>query len=119
MREEAKAGKVVVEVETKGIEEAEQKIAALADACEVLPAQVSIKNCRDCTINIYPDQNIGVKNVPEQPQSLLPEILTAIFEKVNFYTAAGTPAVAYEDLIDALEVIKNDERHYQSNGSRY
>ena len=102
MREESKAGKVVVEVETKGIEEAEQKIAALADACEVLPAQVSIKNCRDCTINIYPDQNIGVKNVPEQPEMALPEILMAIFEKVDYFSYPGDPVVKFDDLLAAI-----------------
>ena len=102
MREEAKAGKVVVEVETKGIEEAEQKIAALADACEVLPAQVSIKNCRDCTINIYPDQNIGVKNVPEQPERALPEVLISIFEKVTCFSDPGVPVVTFDDLLEAI-----------------
>lgn len=102
MREEAKAGKVVVEVETKGIEEAEQKIAALADACEVLPEQVSIKNCRDCTINIYPDQNIGVKNVPEQPERVLPEVLISIFEKVKYFSDPGVPVVTFDDVINAI-----------------
>jgi len=28
----------------------------LADAYDGFPAQVTIKNCRDCTFNIYPSQ---------------------------------------------------------------
>jgi len=28
----------------------------LADAYDGFPAQVTIKNCRDCTINVYPSQ---------------------------------------------------------------
>ena len=28
----------------------------LAEAYDGFPAQVTIKNCRDCTINIYPSQ---------------------------------------------------------------
>ena len=27
-----------------------------ADAYDGFPAQVTIKNCRDCTINVYPSQ---------------------------------------------------------------
>lgn len=45
-----------IEFETEGIEEATEQIEALADAYDGFPAQVTIKNCRDCTINIYPSQ---------------------------------------------------------------
>lgn len=52
---------VKIGVETEGLDEATAKIETLADAFDGFPAQVQIKNCRDCTINIYPSQikNIG------------------------------------------------------------
>lgn len=31
-------------------------VEALADAYEGFPAQVTVKNCNHCTINIYPSQ---------------------------------------------------------------
>ena len=45
-----------IEFETEGIEEATEQIEMLADAYDGFPAQVTIKNCRDCTINVYPSQ---------------------------------------------------------------
>ena len=42
--------------ETEGIEEAQGEIEALAEAYDGFPAQVTIKNCHDCKINIYPSQ---------------------------------------------------------------
>lgn len=45
-----------VKVETEGMEEAQVQIEMLADAYDGFPAQVTIKNCRDCTFNIYPSQ---------------------------------------------------------------
>jgi len=45
-----------VKVETEGMEEAQEQIEKLADAYDGFPAQVTIKNCRDCTFNIYPSQ---------------------------------------------------------------
>lgn len=45
-----------IEFETEGIEEATEQIKSLADAYDGFPAQVTIKNCRDCTINVYPSQ---------------------------------------------------------------
>ena len=45
-----------IEFETEGIEEATEQIEALADAYDGFPAQVTIKNCRDCTFKIYPSQ---------------------------------------------------------------
>ena len=45
-----------INVETEGMEEAQEQIEMLADAYDGFPAQVTIKNCRDCTINIYPSQ---------------------------------------------------------------
>ena len=45
-----------IKVETEGMEEATEQVERLADAYDGFPAQVTIKNCRDCTINIYPSQ---------------------------------------------------------------
>lgn len=45
-----------VNVETEGFDEAMQQVDALCDAYDGFPAQVMIKHCRDCTINIYPSQ---------------------------------------------------------------
>lgn len=45
-----------IKVETEGMEEAQEQIEMLADAYDGFPAQVTIKNCHDCTINIYPSQ---------------------------------------------------------------
>lgn len=49
-----------IKVETEGMEEAQEQIEMLADAYDGFPAQVTVKNCRDCTINIYPSQ---IRNV--------------------------------------------------------
>lgn len=51
-----KEEKYTIKVETEGMEEAQEQIEMLADAYDGFPAQVTIKNCRDCTINIYPSQ---------------------------------------------------------------
>ena len=45
-----------IKVETEGMEEAQEQVEMLADAYDGFPAQVTVKNCRDCTINIYPSQ---------------------------------------------------------------
>lgn len=47
---------VKIRVETEGFEEAQQQVEALADAYDGFPAQVTIRNCSGCTINIYPSQ---------------------------------------------------------------
>ena len=49
-------GKYTLRVETEGMEEATEQVEKLADAYDGFPAQVTIKNCRDCTFNIYPSQ---------------------------------------------------------------
>lgn len=49
-------GKYTLRVETEGIEEATEQVEKLADAYDGFPAQVTIKNCRNCTFNIYPSQ---------------------------------------------------------------
>ena len=45
-----------IKVETEDMEEAQEQVEMLADAYDGFPAQVTIKNCRDCTFNIYPTQ---------------------------------------------------------------
>jgi hypothetical protein len=45
-----------IKFETEGIEEATEQIEALANAYDGFPAQVTIRNCHDCTINVYPSQ---------------------------------------------------------------
>ena len=45
-----------INVETEGFDEAQEQIEMLAEAYDGFPAQVTIKNCHDCTINIYPSQ---------------------------------------------------------------
>ena len=47
---------ILLKLETEGFEDAQQEVEALADAYDGFPAQVMIKNCHDCTINIYPSQ---------------------------------------------------------------
>ena len=55
-----KEEKYTIKVETEGMEEATEQMEMLADAYDGFPAQVTVKNCRDCTINIYPSQ---IRNV--------------------------------------------------------
>ena len=45
-----------IKVETDGFEEAQQEVEMLAEAYDGFPAQVTIKNCNHCKINIYPSQ---------------------------------------------------------------
>ena len=45
-----------IKVETEDMEEAQEQVEMLADAYDGFPAQVTIKNCRNCTFNIYPSQ---------------------------------------------------------------
>jgi hypothetical protein len=51
-----KEEKYTIKVETEGMEEATEQMEMLADAYDGFPAQVMIKNCHDCKINIYPSQ---------------------------------------------------------------
>lgn len=54
-----------IKAETEGMEEAQEKVEALASAYDGFPAQVTIKNCIDCNIYIYPSQTKiieGAKN---------------------------------------------------------
>lgn len=53
-----KTDKVELEVETKGFEEATDKLQEMTDAMNNMPSQVAIRNCRDCVINVHPSQII-------------------------------------------------------------
>lgn len=55
-RDVAKNNEIVIDVKTRGMEEAHEQIEALADAYDGFPAQVNIKGARDCVFNIYPSQ---------------------------------------------------------------
>lgn len=45
-----------INCETRGFDEATEKIETLAEAYDGFPAQVTIKNCHNCTFYIYPSQ---------------------------------------------------------------
>ena len=47
---------ILLKLETEGFDEAQEQIEMLADAYDGFPAQVTIKNCHHCKINIYPSQ---------------------------------------------------------------
>lgn len=51
-----------INVETEGFEEAQEQVELLADAYDGFPAQVTIKNCKNCTFNIYPSQTKFVED---------------------------------------------------------
>ena len=47
---------IKIKCETEGFDEVTEQVELLADAYDGFPTQVQIKNCHDCTINIYPSQ---------------------------------------------------------------
>lgn len=47
---------ILLKLETEGFEDAQQEIEMLAEAYDGFPAQVTIKNCHHCKINIYLSQ---------------------------------------------------------------
>lgn len=55
-----------IKCETNGFEEATEQIETLAEAYDGFPAQVTVKNCHHCTINIYPSQTKFVNAGGEQ-----------------------------------------------------
>lgn len=59
-----------IKAETEGFEDAQQEVEALAEAYDGFPAQVTIKNCRDCTFNVYPSQTkiIDIKQEDENEE---------------------------------------------------
>lgn len=56
---------LTIKCRTEGFEEATQDIETLAEAYDGFPAQVVVKNCHDCTINIYPSQTKFVEKAEE------------------------------------------------------
>lgn len=50
---------------TEGFDEAQENVEALVDAYDGFPAQVTLKNCRDCHIEIYPTQTKKVETKDE------------------------------------------------------
>lgn len=47
---------IEIKCKTDGFEDATEEVEALADAFNEFPPQVTIRNCRDCEINVYPSQ---------------------------------------------------------------
>lgn len=47
-----------IEANADGIEEVTEKVQNLSDALGAFPANVMIKNCKNCTFNIYPGQTM-------------------------------------------------------------
>lgn len=45
-----------IKANTEGFEDVLQEVEALAEAYDGFPAQITIKNCKLCTFNIYPSQ---------------------------------------------------------------
>lgn len=45
-----------IKANTEGFEDALQEVEALVEAYDGFPAQITIKNCKLCTFNIYPSQ---------------------------------------------------------------
>ena len=66
-RDVTKNNEILIDVKTRGMEEAHEQIEALADAYDGFPAQVNIKGARDCVFNIYPSQTkiVGMDSDPE------------------------------------------------------
>ena len=56
---------LTIKCRTEGFEEAAKDIETLAEAYDGFPAQVVVKNCHDCTINIYPSQTKFVEKAEE------------------------------------------------------
>jgi hypothetical protein len=63
-----KAETVKIKCETEGFEEATEEVETLAKAYDSFPSQVQVRNCHDCTINIYPSQTKYVEVKGELPE---------------------------------------------------
>ena len=55
-----------IKCETEGFDDAIQQVEALAEAYDGFPAQVVVKNCHDCNINIYPSQTKFVERSSDE-----------------------------------------------------
>ena len=51
---------IKIKCKTEGFDEAIEQVETLADAYDGFPAQVNVKGCHDCTINIYPSQILTI-----------------------------------------------------------
>ena len=60
---------VKINCETNGFEEATEQIEALAEAYDGFPAQVVIRNCRNCTFNVYPSQTKFIETKEEADET--------------------------------------------------
>ena len=60
-----KTNKVKIECITEGFDEAIEEVETLADAYDGFPAQVTIRNCRDCKIKVYPSQTKIIGDLDE------------------------------------------------------
>lgn len=58
-----KESRFTIKVDTEGFEEAQDQIEMLAEAYDGFPAQVNIRGCHDCKINVYPSQTKIVEKV--------------------------------------------------------
>lgn len=56
---------VKIECITEGFDKAIEEVETLADAYDGFPAQVTIRNCRDCKINVYPSQTKIIGDLDE------------------------------------------------------
>ena len=59
-----------IKASTEGFEDAIQEVETLAEAYDGFPAQITIKNCKLCTFNIYSSQtkiaDIGQEDESEE-----------------------------------------------------
>ena len=59
---------VVIKCRTDGFEEARQEVEELAETYDGFPAQVTLKYCHDCHIEIYPSQTKIIKVGEKEPE---------------------------------------------------
>ena len=64
-----KTDEILIECKTKGLEEAKEQVDELVEAYDGFPAQVQIKHCHDCTINIYPSQTKMIEYGTEEKRT--------------------------------------------------
>lgn len=60
--------KIEIECETVGFDEAAEKVEALADAYDGFPAQVTVRNCRDCMVNVYASQTKFIDTTTDESE---------------------------------------------------
>lgn len=60
--------KIEIECETVGFDEAAEKVEALADAYDGFPAQVTVRSCRDCVVNVYASQTKFIDTTTDESE---------------------------------------------------